>query len=76
MVRKVFPVLLWRIHQGGQNSGCEVCSWNQQLGRNLGRLDYAIEMVEQCVVAWHDIFVSKPSGQNPIEVVSGIALKR
>jgi hypothetical protein len=36
--------------------------------RNLDRLEYPIEMVQQCGLAWQDIFVPKPAGQKPIEV--------
>jgi hypothetical protein len=35
---------------------------------NLGRLEYSIQMVKQCGLAWQDIFVPKPAGQKPIEV--------
>ncbi len=35
---------------------------------NLGRLEYPIEMVQQCGLVWQDIFVPKPAGQKPIEV--------
>jgi len=35
---------------------------------NLGRLEYPIQMVKQCGLAWQDIFVPKPAGQKPIQV--------
>ena len=34
---------------------------------NLGRLEYPIQMVKECGLAWQDIFVPKPAGQKPIE---------
>ena len=34
---------------------------------NLGRLEYPIQMVKDCGLAWQDIFVPKPAGQKPIE---------
>jgi hypothetical protein len=35
---------------------------------NLGRLEYPIQMVKQCGLAWQDIFVPKLPGQKPIQV--------
>jgi len=35
---------------------------------DLGRLEYPIQMVKQCGLAWQDIFVPKPAGQKPIQV--------
>jgi Domain of Unknown Function (DUF1080) len=35
---------------------------------NLGRLEYPIQMVKQCGLAWQDIFVPKAAGQKPIQV--------
>jgi hypothetical protein len=35
---------------------------------NLGRLEYPIQMVKECGLAWQDIFVPKPAGQKPIQV--------
>ena len=35
---------------------------------NLGRLEYPIQMVKQCGIAWQDIFVPKPDGQKAIQV--------
>jgi len=35
---------------------------------NLGRLEYSIQMVKQCGLAWQDIFVPKADGQKAIQV--------
>jgi hypothetical protein len=35
--------------------------------RNLGRLEYALEMVRQCGLGWEDIFVPAPVGQRAID---------
>ncbi len=35
---------------------------------NLGRLEYPIQMVKQCGLAWQDIFVPKAAGLKPIQV--------
>ena len=34
----------------------------------LGRIEYAIEMVRECSLTWNDIFVPKPDGRKPIQV--------
>jgi hypothetical protein len=30
---------------------------------NLGRMEYALEMVKQCGLTWQDIFMPKPDGK-------------
>ncbi len=35
--------------------------------RNLGRMEYAVEMVQECGLTWQDIFVPKPDGEKPIQ---------
>ena len=34
---------------------------------NLGRLEYPLQMVKECNLAWQDIFVPKPEGQKKIQ---------
>jgi len=34
---------------------------------NLGRMEYALEMVRQCGLTGQDIFVPKPDGEKPIQ---------
>lgn len=34
---------------------------------NLGRLEYPIQMVRECGLAWQDIFVPRPDGQKKIQ---------
>ena len=36
--------------------------------RELGRMEYAVEMVKRCGLTWQDIFVPKPEGQKPVQV--------
>lgn len=36
-------------------------------GRELGRLEYAVEMVKECGLQWQDIFVPKPDGQKAVQ---------
>jgi hypothetical protein len=35
---------------------------------NLGRLEYCLEMVNECGLKWQDIFVPRPSGEKPIQL--------
>jgi hypothetical protein len=35
--------------------------------RDLGRLDYCLDMVKQCGLTWKDMFMPKPEGQKPIQ---------
>jgi hypothetical protein len=35
--------------------------------KNLGRLEYPIEMVQECGLKWNDIFVPKPDGEKPVQ---------
>jgi hypothetical protein len=35
--------------------------------RKLGRIEYAVEMVKECRLAWQDIFVPKPDGEKPVQ---------
>ena len=35
--------------------------------RDLGRLEYGVEMVKTCGLTWQDIWVPKPDGQKPVQ---------
>jgi histidinol phosphatase-like PHP family hydrolase len=35
--------------------------------RNLGRLEYPLDMVRECGLTWSDIFVPKPDGEKPVQ---------
>jgi histidinol phosphatase-like PHP family hydrolase len=51
-----------------KTAGAKFALGTNNSGANLGRLEYPIEMVQQCGLVWQDIFVPKPAGQKPIEV--------
>jgi len=36
---------------------------------NLGRLEYPIQMVQECGLVWQDIFVPRPNGQKKIQTM-------
>jgi len=35
--------------------------------KNLGRMEYAVEMVNECGLTWQDIFLPKPDGEKPVQ---------
>jgi histidinol phosphatase-like PHP family hydrolase len=35
--------------------------------RNVGDLDYCLQMVRECGLTWQDMFVPKPDGQKPVQ---------
>jgi Domain of Unknown Function (DUF1080) len=35
--------------------------------KNLGRLEYCLEMVKECGLTWQDIFFPKPGGEKPVQ---------
>jgi hypothetical protein len=36
-------------------------------GRELGRLEYCLQMVKECGLTWDDFFVPRPDGQKPVQ---------
>ena len=34
---------------------------------NIGRLEYPLQMVQECGLKWQDIFVPKPAGEKPVQ---------
>jgi len=49
-------------------AGCKFSFGTNNAEAELGRLEYPIQMVRQCGLAWQDIFVPRPDGQKPIQV--------
>lgn len=35
--------------------------------KDLGRIEYCVQMVKECGLEWQDIFVPKPPGEKPVE---------
>jgi len=35
--------------------------------KNLGRMEYGVEMVKECGLTWQDIFLPKPDGEKPVQ---------
>ena len=36
--------------------------------RELGRMEYAVQIVKECGLSWQDIFIPKLEGQKPVQV--------
>ncbi len=49
-------------------AGCKFSFGTNNAEAELGRLEYPIQMVRECGLAWQDIFVPKPDGQKPIQI--------
>jgi hypothetical protein len=54
--------------KAAKTAGAKFSFGTNNADANLGRLEYPIQMVKQCGLAWQDIFVPKPAGQKPIQV--------
>jgi hypothetical protein len=39
--------------------------------RELGRLEYSLQMVKECGLTWKDMWMPKPDGQKPVQVRTG-----
>jgi hypothetical protein len=49
-------------------AGCKFSFGTNNAEAELGRLEYPIQMVRECGLAWQDIFVPRPDGQKPIQI--------
>jgi hypothetical protein len=54
--------------KAAKTAGAKFSFGTNNADANLGRLEYPIQMVKQCGLAWQDIFVPKPAGQKPIQI--------
>ena len=46
-----------------KNAGIKFSFGTNNSDPNLGRMEYAVEMVKECGLTWRDIFIPKPDGQ-------------
>jgi hypothetical protein len=53
--------------KAAKRTGVKFSFGTNNADRNLGRLEYAVEMVKECGLTWQDIFVPKPDGEKPIQ---------
>ncbi len=49
-------------------AGCKFSFGTNNAEAELGRLEYPIEMVRECGLAWADIFVPRPDGQKAVQL--------
>lgn len=53
--------------RAAKEAGAKFSFGTNNSGRELGRLEYCVEMVKECGLRWQDIFVPKPAGEKAIE---------
>ncbi len=49
-------------------AGCKFSFGTNNAEAELGRLEYPIQMVRECGLAWQDIFVPRSDGQKPVQL--------
>jgi hypothetical protein len=50
-----------------KQAGVRFSFGTNNVDRNLGRLEYCLQMVKECALTWQDIFVPRPEGEKPIQ---------
>jgi len=53
--------------KAAKKAGVKFAFGTNNAGRELGRLEYCVEMVKECGLTWQDIFVPKPDGEKPVQ---------
>jgi len=53
--------------KAAKRAGVKFSFGTNNVDRNLGRMEYAVKMVNECALTWRDIFVPKPDGEKPIQ---------
>lgn len=51
-----------------KNAGIKFCFGTNNTGRDLGRLEYCLQMIEECGLTADDIFIPKPHARKPVFV--------
>jgi hypothetical protein len=54
-----------------KQAGLKFAFGTNNAGRELGRLEYCVEMVKECGLTWRDIFIPKPDGEKRIHKQPG-----
>ena len=52
-----------------KSAGAKFSFGTNNADANLGRLEYPIQMVQECGLVWQDIFVPRPNGQKKIQTM-------
>ncbi len=53
--------------KAAKQAGLKFSFGTNNVDRKLGRIEYCLEMVKECGLAWQDIFVPKPDGEKPVQ---------
>lgn len=53
--------------KAAKKAGVKFSFGTNNADRNLGRLEYCIEMVNECRLEWQDIFIPKADGEKPVQ---------
>lgn len=53
--------------QAAKAAGAKFSFGTNNADRNLGRLEYPLQMVRECGLTWQDIFVPKNDGEKPVQ---------
>ena len=52
--------------KAAKQAGVKFSFGTNNVDKNVGRLEYCVEMVKECGLTWQDIFVPKPDGEKPV----------
>jgi hypothetical protein len=50
-----------------KEAGVKFTCGTNNTDRNVGRMEYCVEMIKECGLRWQDMWVPKPGGQKPVE---------
>jgi hypothetical protein len=53
--------------KAAKQAGIKFSFGTNNTDRKLGRIEYCLEMVKECGLAWQDIFVPRPEGEKPVQ---------
>ena len=51
-----------------KQAGVKFTLGTNNVDRDLARLEYALQMVQDCRLTWKDMWMPKPDGQKPIQI--------
>jgi len=55
-----------------KKAGCKFTFGTNNTDRDVGRLDYCLQMVKECGLNWRDMWMPKPDGQKPVQLRKGL----
>jgi hypothetical protein len=56
-----------RFIKAAKQAGVKFSFGTNNGGRELGRMEYGVQMVKECGLTWQDIFIPKPDGEKPVQ---------